>query len=96
MPVKAYINRIATAVPEHEVHQFYLRFAASMLAANRRRLFERMADLAGIEHRYSCFAPAPDPEGPSADLAGTFIRGAFPGTAARMAMFDDAAPVLAQ
>ena len=34
----AYINRIATAVPEHEVHQFYLRFAASMLAANRRRV----------------------------------------------------------
>lgn len=96
MSVKAYINRIATAVPEHEVHQFYLRFAASMLAVDRRRIFERMADLAGIEHRYSCFAPASDPEGPSADLAGTFIRGAFPGTAMRMAMFDYAAPVLAQ
>lgn len=92
----AYINRIATAVPEHEVHQFYLRFAASMLAANRRRVFERMAGLAGIESRYSCFAPAIDPEGPSVDLAATFIRGAFPGTAARMAMFCEAAPVLAQ
>ncbi|RVB73122.1 MULTISPECIES: type III polyketide synthase [unclassified Mesorhizobium] len=96
MPAKAYINQIATAVPEHEVHQFYLRFAASMLVADRRRIFERMADLAGIERRYSCFAPAGDPEGPSADLAGTFIRGAFPGTAERMAMFGDAAPVLAQ
>ncbi|UCI06508.1 type III polyketide synthase [Mesorhizobium sp. B1-1-8] len=96
MPAKAYINRIATAVPEHEVHQFYLRFAASMLAANRRSIFERMAGLAGIENRYSCFAPALDPEGPAVDLAGTFIRGAFPGTAARMAMFCEAAPVLAQ
>ncbi|MET3577401.1 putative naringenin-chalcone synthase [Mesorhizobium robiniae] len=96
MPAKAYINRIATAVPEHEVHQFYLRFAASMLAADRRRIFERMADLAGIERRYSCFAPAGDPEGLTADLAGTFIRGAFPGTAERMAMFCHAAPVLAQ
>ncbi|TIN12905.1 MAG: type III polyketide synthase, partial [Mesorhizobium sp.] len=37
MSANAYINRIATAVPEHEVHQFYLRFAASMLAASRRR-----------------------------------------------------------
>ncbi|MGX5843611.1 type III polyketide synthase [Mesorhizobium sp. ArgA1] len=92
----AYINRIATAVPEHEVHQFYLRFAASMLAANRRRIFERMAGLAGIESRYSCFAPAIDPEGRSVDLAGTFIRGDFPGTAARMTMFREAAPVLAQ
>ncbi|RWD93920.1 type III polyketide synthase [Mesorhizobium sp.] len=96
MAVNAYINRIATAVPEHEVHQFYLRYAASMLAADRRRIFERMAGLAGIEHRFSCFAPALEPEGPSADLGGTFRRGAFPGTAARMAMFSQAAPVLAQ
>jgi predicted naringenin-chalcone synthase len=96
MPANAYINRIATAVPEHEVHQFYLRFAASMLTADRRRVFERMAGVAGIERRYSCFAPALDAEGPSADLAGTFIRGAFPGTAARMAMFGEAAPALAQ
>ncbi|SFO68431.1 Predicted naringenin-chalcone synthase [Mesorhizobium sp. NFR06] len=96
MPANAYINRIATAVPEHEIHQFYLRYAASMLTADRRRIFERMSGLAGIEHRFSCFAPARDPEGPSADLAGTFKRGAFPGTAARMAMFAEAAPVLAQ
>ncbi|TPI21810.1 type III polyketide synthase [Mesorhizobium sp. B3-2-1] len=96
MAAHAYINRIATAVPEHEVHQFYLRFAASMLADNRRRVFERMAGLAGIEKRYSCFAPAVDPEGPFVDRAGTFARGAFPGTAARMAMYCDAAPDLAQ
>ncbi|AEH87454.1 type III polyketide synthase [Mesorhizobium opportunistum] len=96
MSANAYVNRIATAVPEHEVHQFYLRFAASMLAANRRRIFERMAGLAGIESRYSCFAPAIDPEGAYVDRAGTFVRGAFPGTAARMAMFCEAAPVLAK
>ncbi|MFD2051759.1 type III polyketide synthase [Mesorhizobium calcicola] len=96
MPANAYINRIATAVPEHEVHQFYLRFAASMLAANRQRIFERMAGLAGIDSRYSCFAPALDPTGQSVDLQGDFIRGAFPGTAARMALFRKAAPILAQ
>ncbi|RVD37388.1 type III polyketide synthase [Mesorhizobium sp. M4A.F.Ca.ET.020.02.1.1] len=96
MSASAYINRIATAVPQHDVHQFYLRYAASMLAPDRRRIFERMAGLAGIEHRFSCFAPALEPEGPSADFAGTFRRGAFPGTAVRMAMFSEAAPVLAQ
>ncbi|MBZ9716267.1 type III polyketide synthase [Mesorhizobium sp. AD1-1] len=96
MSANAYINRIATVVPEHEVHQFYLQFAASMLAADHRRIFERMAGLAGIESRYSCFAPALDPEGAYVDRAGTFVRGAFPGTAARMAMFCEAAPVLAQ
>jgi predicted naringenin-chalcone synthase len=96
MPAKAYINRIATAVPEHEVHQFYLRFAASMIPADRRAVFERMSGFAGIESRYSCFAPALDPEGFSADLAGTFVRKAFPGTAFRMGMFDEAAPALAK
>lgn len=96
MSANAYINRIATAVPQHEVHQFYLRYAASMLCSDRRKLFERMAGLAGIDHRFSCFAPALDPEGPSVDLGGIFKRGAFPGTAARMAMFAEAAPALAQ
>jgi hypothetical protein len=38
MPASAYINRIATAVPEHEVHQFYLRFAASMLRTSPKSL----------------------------------------------------------
>ncbi|MDG4878180.1 type III polyketide synthase [Mesorhizobium sp. WSM4935] len=96
MSANAYINRIATAVPEHDVHQFYLRYAASMLTADRRRIFQRMAGLADIEHRFSCFAPALDPEGESADLAGIFRRGAFPGTAVRMALFSQAAPILAQ
>ncbi|TIO34403.1 MAG: type III polyketide synthase, partial [Mesorhizobium sp.] len=49
MSANAYINRIATAVPQHEVHQFYLRYAASMLCSDRRKLFERMAGLAGID-----------------------------------------------
>jgi predicted naringenin-chalcone synthase len=98
MQSNAYVNRIATAVPDHEVHRFFLQFAASMLANDprQRSVFERMADLAGIEHRYSCFAPAEDPEGPSVDLAGTCVRGAFPGTAQRMDVYEVAAPILAQ
>ena len=45
----AYLNRIATAVPDHEIHQFYLRFGASMLSDHPQRLsvFERMTDSAG-------------------------------------------------
>lgn len=96
MPAKAYINRIATAVPDHEVHQFYLGLAALMLPADRRKVFSRMSELSGIESRYSCFAPASDPDGPAADLAGAFAWGAFPGTAARMRMYDEAAPALAR
>jgi predicted naringenin-chalcone synthase len=93
----AYINRIATAVPEHEVHDYFLRFAAANLAGQPRHqaLFRKMADKAGIEHRYSCFAPASDPEGPIVDEAGVFRRGNFPGTAKRMDMYESAAADLA-
>jgi predicted naringenin-chalcone synthase len=98
MRTQAFINRIATAVPDHGVHRFFLRFAGSQLTADprRRAIFDRMADKSGIEHRYSCFAPADDPEGPSVDMAGVFKRGAFPGTAKRMEMFAATAPLLAQ
>jgi predicted naringenin-chalcone synthase len=59
-------------------------------------LFQRMVDGAGIDRRYSCFAPAEDPEGPAVDAAGVFVRGAFPSTAVRMKAYEDAAPCLAQ
>ena len=93
----AHINRIATAVPEYEVHEYFLRFAAASLAEQPRHqaLFRKMADKAGIESRYSCFAPADDPEGPIVDKAGVFRRGAFPGTAQRMDMYEGAAADLA-
>lgn len=93
----AYINRIATVVPEHDVHTYFLRFAAASLQTQPRHqaLFRKMADKAGIEHRYSCFALANDPEGPVVDAAGVFRRGAFPGTAKRMDMYEGAAADLA-
>jgi predicted naringenin-chalcone synthase len=98
MPADAYVNRIATAVPDHEVHRFFLDFAASLLAADPRSqaIFNRMADRAGIERRYSCFAPSGDPLATALDLDGVFRRGAFPGTGQRMEMFEHAAPELAQ
>ena len=98
MQSNAYLNRVATAVPDHEVNKFYLRFGASQLADHPRRLsvFERMTDLSGIEHRYSCFAPADDLQGGAIDRDGTSVRGSFASTAKRMQMFEAAAPALAQ
>ncbi|MDB5529410.1 MAG: Naringenin-chalcone synthase [Devosia sp.] len=98
MPAQAYLNRIATAVPSNDVHQFFIGFASSQLSGDprRRAIFNRMADKGGIEHRFSCFEPASDPEGASTDLAGVFARGGFPGTAKRMDMFAGAAPELAR
>jgi predicted naringenin-chalcone synthase len=98
MATQAYVNRIATAVPTHDVHKFFLGFASSLLVDDPRRqaVFNRMADKGGIEHRYSCFAPADDPNGAAVDAEGKFRRGGFPGTAYRMDMFAAAAPELAQ
>ena len=94
---QAHINRIGTAVSEHEVHDFFLRFAASQLDGQPRHqaLFRKMADKAGIERRYSCLSPTDDPEGPTVDRDGLFARGAFPGTSARMDLFEAHAPDLA-
>jgi predicted naringenin-chalcone synthase len=98
MSSNAYLNRVATAVPAYDGHRFFLRYAASLLAEDprRRAIFTRMADKAGIEHRYSCFAPSDDPDGSTLDADGAFRRGAFPGTAKRMEMFELAAPRLAE
>ena len=98
MESSVYLNRIETSVPEYDVHQFFLRYVASLLTDDPQRLsvFQRMADLAGIEHRYSCFAPADDPQGGAVDRNGTSVRGAFAGTAKRMDMYEVTAPALAQ
>ena len=58
----AYINAIGTAVPAHDVHDKFVQYAPLLLTDERlRKLFRRMADRCQIEHRYSFFAPDPDP-----------------------------------
>ena len=90
----AYINRIGTAVPDHDVHDAFLAFAATLLPERERRVFNRMADRSGIEHRFSCLRP--DPTGSfSIDDAGFYRRGSFPSTGARMVAYETAATALA-
>ena len=92
----AHINRIATAVPTHDVHEAFLSFAQSLLGDDRRgSVFRRMAERSGIEHRYSSLAPAPDPSGATIDVEAFYTRGNFPDTAARMRAFEARAPALA-
>jgi len=83
----AYINRIATAVPSYDVHEPFVGFARVLLGEDsfRKERFERMLEMAGIEHRYSCVDPA----------GGFYAFGRFPSTAARMHAFDAHAPALA-
>jgi predicted naringenin-chalcone synthase len=94
----AYVNRVATAVPPHDVHDAFRRFAGSLFQGNRQAalLFQRMADRAGIDHRYSFLDPRVEPEGAYLDADGFYMRGDFPDTAARMRRFEQCAPSLAQ
>jgi predicted naringenin-chalcone synthase len=60
----AYINRIATAVPQHDVHQAFISFASTLLPEGTlRNLFGRMARLSAIEHRYSFIDPIATQDG---------------------------------
>ena len=92
----AFINRIATATPPHDVHETFLRFGQLMLQSGDSRhlaLFNRMATRSGISHRYSFIQPAPD--GAVVDVDGFYRPGAFPDTAARMKKYEACAPELA-
>jgi predicted naringenin-chalcone synthase len=92
----AYLNRIATAVPEHDVHDAFVIFAEQMLADPRlRTIFRRMVSRADIAHRYS-FLDAQKGSGQfSTNDAHEFYRqGSFPNTSRRMELFEQNAPVL--
>jgi alpha-pyrone synthase len=93
----AYINRIATVVPPHDVHAAFLSFAKSQLGDDRRKslIFRRMADKGGIDHRYSTLTPGPNPDTGPVDADGLYEPGNFPSTGARMRLFEMAAPILA-
>lgn len=93
----AHINRIATAVPPHDVHETFIGFAESMFPGDRSRLavFRRMASKSGIAHRYSFLAPATGSNDGAVDRDRFYVRGDFPSTARRMRFFEEHAPVLA-
>ncbi len=93
----AYINRIATAVPPHDVHRAFIDFAGGMLPEGTvHSLFRRMARMAAIEHRYSFVQPVASADGSWRDADGLYARGNFPGTARRMEAFERFAPRLAR
>ena len=101
---RAYLNRIATAVPDHDVHSAFVNFADGLLAmapdTRSRSLFKRMAARSGIEHRYSVLAPHVVPDRATSEFWVNahefYVGGSFPDTAKRMDIFERFAPVLAQ
>lgn len=92
----AYLNRIATAVPEHDVHHAFVVFAEQMLDDPRlRTVFRRMVDRADIAHRYSVLDPQKGSGKSLSHDASEFYRpGNFPNTTRRMELFERSAPLL--
>src|SRR6202789_2185751 len=92
----AYLNRIATAVPEHDVHDAFAVFAEAMLADKGVcTVFRRLVSRANIAHRYSFLDPQKGSGQFSSHDAHEFYRlDNFPDTARRMELFEQSAPVL--
>src|SRR3974377_1443933 len=94
----AYINRISTGVPPHDVHAAFVRYAQSLAKNDKHSaiLLRRMVRRSCIEHRYSYLVPMPDGDHDHAiDTDAFYVRGHFPSTAARMRLFEKRAPQLA-
>jgi predicted naringenin-chalcone synthase len=93
---QAWLNRIGTAVPPYDIHTEFVDYARTELQdPHQRALFDRMAMMADIEHRYSFLEPGPKPRDRFLDREGFYQRGAFPSTATRMARFQPEALSLA-
>ena len=91
----AHIHAIGTAVPPHDVHEAFVRWAEPRLESTRdRALFRRMAARSGIEHRWSVLAPPPGGRSPT-DAGGFYASEPLPPTSRRMAVYGEAAPALA-
>lgn len=94
---KAYLQRVATAVPENDIHRQFVDFASDMLKNRRARaIFERLAAKSDIHHRYSCLHVNRSSGGESTDAWRFYGSGRFPTTAERMKLFEQCAPVLAR
>jgi predicted naringenin-chalcone synthase len=87
-----HINAIGTAVPDHDIHSAFLGWARNRIDRREQPLFDRMARRAGIAHRWSVL---PESDGSPVEPGGFYAADPLPGTAARMAIYAEAAPELA-
>jgi predicted naringenin-chalcone synthase len=94
---QAHINRIATAVPDDDVHGAFVAFADQMLEDPRvQPVFRRMAARSGIRRRFSVLTPNAASTEFTVNAHEFYTRGSFPDTAKRMQIFERFAPKLAQ
>lgn len=91
----AFINSIACAVPDFDVHKKFVEYCPRLLPDERSvKLFKRMAERAQVEHRYSFLQPHADED--KLDVEGFYQNNAFPSTRARMQFYERCAFTLAK
>lgn len=89
------LNALATAVPDHDIHQAFIDWATPRLGDERiRALFARMAARSGINHRWSVLPPTASGGSPVAP-GGFYDSPGLPPTSARMTAYARHAPDLA-
>lgn len=89
------ITAIASAVPDHDIHDAFIGWAKGRLSDPRQvALFDRMAARSGIRHRWSVL-PRGDEGGSPIAPGGFYERGFMPPTSARMVHYGSSAPDLA-
>ncbi|ADP69456.1 Naringenin-chalcone synthase [Rhodomicrobium vannielii ATCC 17100] len=93
----AHINKIATAVPPHQVHKAFIEFQRQILTDPRKRsIFDRLVQMGQIEKRFSCVVPSEDHLGASINGEVFYAPGNFPSTGQRMRQYEIEAPILAE
>ena len=94
---QAYLQRIGTAVPEHDIHEPFVTFAQKMLSDRRASvIFQRLASKSGIRHRYCCLPVEMFLRSGASEELKAYGNGHFPSTADRMKLFEQCAPLLAR
>jgi len=94
LPAVPRIIALGTAVPDHDIHDAFIGWAAARLTDRRdAAVFARMAGRSGIARRWSVL-PVTAGGGSPVERGGFYADG-MPGTAERMALYAKAAPDLA-
>lgn len=95
MPITTpHINGIGAATPDHDIHHAFIGWAAAQLSdAREQAIFSRMAERAGIDHRWSVLPKGAD--GGSPINPGGFYAQGMPPTSRRMQLYAETAPQLA-
>lgn len=92
--ITPHINAIGAATPGHDIHAVFIGWAESQITDPRQRaLFDRMAERAAIEKRWSVLPETANGGSPIA--TGGFYADGMPPTSARMALYAEYAPALA-